>query len=71
MYIMLVASGAAQSPTVFLSPTRGPRNLNAGPGVGEGGVLELLKDFTTQTKNWLNGPQFRSQLLFFVKLVPE
>jgi len=32
---------------------RGSRDLNAGPGVGEGGgVLKLLKKFTTQMKNW-------------------
>jgi hypothetical protein len=27
-------------------------------------VLKLLKKITTQTKNWLNGHQFHSQLLF-------
>jgi len=42
---------------------RGLQDLNARPGVGEG-VLELLKKFTTQTKNWLNGRQFHSRLLF-------
>ena len=33
-------------------------------GRGGGGVLKLLKKFTTQTKNWSNGCQFCSWLLF-------
>jgi len=33
-------------------------------GRGGGGVLKLLKKFTTQTKNWSIGHQFCSQLLF-------
>ena len=44
------------------APLRGPQELNAGPGVG--GFLKLLKKITTQTKNWSNGHQLCSHLLF-------